>query len=65
MCLLSWTFLIEGIYNLVSRKSLSLQSEFETVVQEMRKLLQVHPMLIIATKVTSFGDRTFANDASR
>lgn len=49
----------------MSRKSLSLQSAFEIVVQEMRKLIRVHPMLVIATKATSFGDRIFANDAYR
>ncbi|XP_048337130.2 DNA repair protein XRCC2 homolog isoform X2 [Ziziphus jujuba] len=50
---------------MIDRKSLSLQSVFETVVQEIRKLVQVHPMLVIATKTTTFGDRNFANEAHR
>lgn len=54
-----------GIYNVASRKSLSLQSVFETVVQEMRKLVQLHPMFVIATKATTFGDRNFASEAHR
>ncbi|KAH7569795.1 hypothetical protein ACOSP7_017623 [Xanthoceras sorbifolium] len=40
-----------------NRKSLSLQSVSETVVQEMRKLLLVHPMVVIATKATIIGDK--------
>ncbi|KAJ7954500.1 DNA repair protein XRCC2-like [Quillaja saponaria] len=39
------------------RKSLFLQGVSEAVVQEIKKLLRVHPMLIIATKSTILGDR--------
>ncbi|XP_062077559.1 DNA repair protein XRCC2 homolog [Humulus lupulus] len=46
------------------RKSLSLQNVSETVVQEMRKLLRMHPMLVIATKTISLGDR-YANENQR
>ncbi|KAF4395941.1 hypothetical protein F8388_013110 [Cannabis sativa] len=46
------------------RKSLSLQSVSETVVQEMKRLLLMHPMLVIATKTVSLGDR-YANEVQR
>ncbi|OVA14976.1 hypothetical protein BVC80_65g23 [Macleaya cordata] len=39
-----------------NRKSLSLHSVVETVVQEIRKLLQVQPMILLATKATILGD---------
>ncbi|XP_058091277.1 DNA repair protein XRCC2 homolog isoform X2 [Magnolia sinica] len=37
------------------RRNLSLQSVIETVVQEIRKLLQVQPMLVLATKANILG----------
>nr|XP_023909225.1 DNA repair protein XRCC2 homolog isoform X2 [Quercus suber] len=40
-----------------NRKSHSIQTVLETVVQEIRKLLLLHPMLAIATKATLFGNR--------
>ncbi|KAK7264154.1 hypothetical protein RJT34_31758 [Clitoria ternatea] len=40
-----------------NRKKLFLQSVSEAVVQNIKKLLQVHPMLIIATKSVIFGNR--------
>ncbi|KAK4597179.1 hypothetical protein RGQ29_014956 [Quercus rubra] len=40
-----------------NRKSHSIQAVLETVVQEIRKLLLLHPMLAIATKATLFGNR--------
>ncbi|XP_057972454.1 DNA repair protein XRCC2 homolog isoform X2 [Malania oleifera] len=46
------TSLLMGASN---RKRLSLQSVSETVVQEIRKLLLVHPMLILTTKATILG----------
>ncbi|XP_041014011.1 DNA repair protein XRCC2 homolog isoform X2 [Juglans microcarpa x Juglans regia] len=48
------TFMPLGATN---RKTPSLQTVSETVVQEIRKLLLLHPMLVIATKATIFGDR--------
>ncbi|XP_024026174.1 DNA repair protein XRCC2 homolog isoform X2 [Morus notabilis] len=48
-----------------NRKSFSLQSISETVVQEMKKLLLVHPMLVIATKTTNLGERYSANEVQR
>lgn len=37
----------------------------ETVVQEMRKLLLVHPMVVIAAKVISLVDRYSTNEVQR
>ncbi|KAK4841978.1 hypothetical protein QYF36_013588 [Acer negundo] len=45
-----------------NRKSLSLQSVSETVVQEIRKLLLVHPMVVIATKAIIIGDKNSAKE---
>lgn len=39
------------------KKKLFLQTVSEAVVQNIKKLLQVHPMLIIATKSVIFGNR--------
>ncbi|PRQ41387.1 putative DNA repair protein XRCC2 [Rosa chinensis] len=47
------TFFPLGSHN---RKCLSLQSISETVVQEIRKLLVLHPMLVIATKEIVLGN---------
>lgn len=44
------------------RKGLSLQNVSETVVQEIKKLLLVHPMLVIVTKATILGDRCATNE---
>lgn len=40
------------------RKSLSLQSVSDAVVREIRKLLLVHPMLVLATKSTNLWERS-------
>ncbi|CAJ2679565.1 DNA repair protein XRCC2 homolog [Trifolium pratense] len=40
-----------------SRKKLFLQSVSEAVVQDIKKLLQVHPMLVIATKSVIFWNK--------
>ncbi|KAI3701756.1 hypothetical protein L6452_27076 [Arctium lappa] len=37
-----------------NRKNLSLQSVFETVVPEIKKLLLLHPMLVLATKMVTY-----------
>lgn len=42
----------------VTRKSLSLQSVSDAVVREIRKLLLVHPMLVLATKSTNLWERS-------
>ncbi|XP_010256265.1 PREDICTED: DNA repair protein XRCC2 homolog isoform X2 [Nelumbo nucifera] len=47
------------------RKSLSLQTVAETVVQEIRKLLQMQPMLVLVTKATLFGDGSLTSNAKR
>lgn len=41
-----------------SRKTLFLQSVSEAVVQDIKKLLQVHPMLVIATKSVIFWNKS-------
>ncbi|CAL5323629.1 unnamed protein product [Camellia sinensis] len=46
-------------------KSHSLQTVSETVVLEIRKLLQVHPMLVLATKAASLGDKYSTSEAKR
>ncbi|KAM7258854.1 hypothetical protein ACFE04_014595 [Oxalis oulophora] len=40
-----------------TRKCFSLQSVSETVVQELKRLLLVHPLLVIASKANILGDR--------
>ncbi|XP_075100376.1 DNA repair protein XRCC2 homolog isoform X4 [Nicotiana tabacum] len=40
-----------------TRKSLSLQSVSESVVQEIQKILLVHPMLVLTTKAASLQDK--------
>ncbi|XP_043713341.1 DNA repair protein XRCC2 homolog [Telopea speciosissima] len=47
------------------RKSISLQSVAETVVQEIQKLLEVQPMLVLASKATIFGDGSLSSEAKR
>ncbi|XP_042983997.1 DNA repair protein XRCC2 homolog isoform X2 [Carya illinoinensis] len=56
------TFMPLGATN---RKTPSLQTVSETVVQEIRKLLLLHPMLVIATKATIFGDRYSMTETKR
>ncbi|KAA8547091.1 hypothetical protein F0562_003520 [Nyssa sinensis] len=46
-----------------NRKILSLQSVSETVVQEIRKLLMVHPMLVLVTKAANLVDKYSTNEA--
>ncbi|GMY17968.1 DNA repair protein XRCC2 homolog isoform X2 [Fagus crenata] len=46
-----------------NRKSHSIQTVLEIVVQEIRKLQLLHPMLAIATKATLLGDRYSMNEA--
>ncbi|XP_009772529.1 DNA repair protein XRCC2 homolog isoform X2 [Nicotiana sylvestris] len=41
----------------INRKSLSLQSVSESVVQEIQKILLVHPMLVLTTKAASLQDK--------
>lgn len=53
------------LISLVCRKRLSLQSISETVVEEIRKLLLVHPMLVLATKATILGDTYSTNEVKR
>ncbi|KAL3513522.1 hypothetical protein ACH5RR_026239 [Cinchona calisaya] len=47
------------------RKSLSLQSVTENVVQDIQKLLLVHPMLVLASKTTNSGDKYSADEVRR
>lgn len=46
----------------VNRKGLSLQAVSEIVVEELRKLLQLHPMLILTTKTVNLQDRFFKHE---
>ncbi|XP_042035829.1 DNA repair protein XRCC2 homolog isoform X1 [Salvia splendens] len=48
-----------------NRKSLSLQTVVETVVQEIQRLLVVHPMLVLATKSAAFGDKQSITEVIR
>ncbi|XP_057793569.1 DNA repair protein XRCC2 homolog [Salvia miltiorrhiza] len=48
-----------------NRKSLSLQTVVETVVQEIQRLLVVHPILVLATKSAVFGDKQSTTDVIR
>ncbi|BBG94668.1 homolog of X-ray repair cross complementing 2, partial [Prunus dulcis] len=41
---------------MIDRKCLSLQSVFDAVVQDIKKLLLVHPMLVMATKEIILGN---------
>ncbi|KAL2456724.1 DNA repair protein XRCC2-like protein [Abeliophyllum distichum] len=47
------------------RKSLSLQCVVETMVQEIQRLLSVHPMLVLAAKSASFGDKQSTTEVIR
>lgn len=53
-----------GIH-LICRRGLSLQTVSDTVVQEVRKLLLVHPMLVLATKAANLGDKYLKNEVKR
>lgn len=44
---------------------MSLQSIMENVSREIRKILQVNPMLVLATKATILGLETSTNDEKR
>ncbi|KAF6158417.1 hypothetical protein GIB67_019456 [Kingdonia uniflora] len=48
-----------------NRKSFSFHSVVETIVQEIQKLLQVQPMLLLATKATVLGDGSFTSELKR
>lgn len=48
-----------------NRKSLSLQILAETIVQEIQRVLQVHPMLVLTTKSAAFGDKQSATELMR
>ncbi|XP_027170086.1 DNA repair protein XRCC2 homolog isoform X3 [Coffea eugenioides] len=55
-----------GVHLLVlDRKSLSLQSVMENVVQDLQKLLLVHPLLVLATKNSISGDKSTADELMR
>ncbi|CAA0827809.1 DNA repair protein XRCC2 homolog [Striga hermonthica] len=48
-----------------NRKSLSLQTITEAIVREIQRLLQVHPMLVLAAKSATFGDKQSASEVMR
>ncbi|XP_071906515.1 DNA repair protein XRCC2 homolog isoform X3 [Coffea arabica] len=48
-----------------NRKSLSLQIVMENVVQDLQKLLLVHPLLVLATKNSISGDKSTADELMR
>ena len=47
------------------RKIFSLQSVTEAVVREIQNILQVQPLLVLATKATIFGGKSVTNDMKR
>ncbi|XP_051139141.1 DNA repair protein XRCC2 homolog isoform X1 [Andrographis paniculata] len=47
------------------RKSLSLQTVAESVVQEIQKIMLVHPLLVVATKSVAFNDKQSATEVMR
>ncbi|KAI5668189.1 hypothetical protein M9H77_18042 [Catharanthus roseus] len=49
----------------INRRSFSLQSVTENVVQEIQKLLLVHPMLVLASKRASLGEKHSKTEAMR
>ncbi|GFP81374.1 protein disulfide isomerase-like 5-2 [Phtheirospermum japonicum] len=51
-----------GINN---RKGLSLQTVTEAIVREIQRLLQMHPMLVLAAKSATFGDKQSGNEVTR
>ncbi|RWR85471.1 DNA repair protein XRCC2 isoform X1 [Cinnamomum micranthum f. kanehirae] len=48
-----------------NRRYLSLQSVAEAVVQEIRKILQLQPMLVLATKTNIYGMGAITSDTKR
>nr|CAD1832810.1 unnamed protein product [Ananas comosus var. bracteatus] len=48
-----------------SRKNLSPQTLAESIVQEIRKLLELQPMLVLASKTTLFGAGSLTNATQR
>ncbi|KAL3845622.1 hypothetical protein ACJIZ3_003025 [Penstemon smallii] len=48
-----------------NRKNLSLQSVAETTVQEIQRLLLVHPMLVLVAKSASFSDKQSISEVTR
>ncbi|CAN6970499.1 unnamed protein product [Brassica rapa subsp. trilocularis] len=48
-----------------NRKSLSLTNVVETIVQEMKKLMQVHSLVVIATKATIYEEKYPTNENNR
>ena len=57
--------LLQSQIIVICRKSLSLQSVSEAVVQEIRKLLIVHPMLVLASKTAHLADKNSTNEVKR
>ncbi|KAJ4878590.1 DNA repair protein XRCC2-like protein [Raphanus sativus] len=48
-----------------NRKSLSLTNVVETIVQEMKKLMRVHSLVVIATKATIYEEKYPTNENNR
>ncbi|KAL9251416.1 DNA repair protein XRCC2-like protein [Drosera capensis] len=48
---------------MIDRRTFSLQSVSETVVNEIRNVLLLHPMLVLTTKAAIFSDKGATNDA--
>lgn len=47
------------------RKGLSLQAVSDTVVEELRMLLQLHPMVILTTKTVNLQGRCLKQEIKR
>jgi len=50
---------------LITRRSLSLQSVSDIAVQEIQKILVVHPMLVLTTKAASLQDKFTSREVIR
>jgi DNA-repair protein XRCC2 len=50
---------------MIYRKSLSLTNVVETIVQELKKLLLVHSLVVLATKGTIYEEKYPANENNR
>ncbi|GFP85469.1 beta-galactosidase 5 [Phtheirospermum japonicum] len=50
---------------IIDRKSLSLLTVTEAIVREIQRLLQMHPMLVLAAKSETFGDTQSGNEVTR
>ncbi|KAL7156072.1 hypothetical protein ABFS83_03G118700 [Erythranthe nasuta] len=48
-----------------NRKSISLQTVAETIVHEIQRLVLMHPMIVLATKSATFGDKQSTNELIR